>query len=117
MKTLVDTFEHTLKDVYYAENANTKALPKVIESVSHAEFKQAFKDHLAETKDQIKSLANASKTIGVKATGIQCDAIDGLIRETEGIMEDATGTVAHNAALAGACRAVERYEIARYGTL
>jgi ferritin-like metal-binding protein YciE len=28
MKTLADIFEHTLQDVYYAENAITKALPK-----------------------------------------------------------------------------------------
>jgi ferritin-like metal-binding protein YciE len=30
MKTLADAFEHTLQDVYYAENAIVKALPKVI---------------------------------------------------------------------------------------
>lgn len=29
MKTLADIFEHTLQDMYYAENAITKALPKV----------------------------------------------------------------------------------------
>jgi Domain of unknown function (DUF892) len=33
MKTLADVFEHTLQDVYYAENAIVKALPKVIEAV------------------------------------------------------------------------------------
>ena len=117
MKTLADAFEHTLKDVYYAENAITKALPKVIENVSHAEFKQALKGHLAETKDQIKILGKVFKTIGVEAAGIKCDAIDGLIKETEGIIEEADGPVARNAALAGACQAVEHYEIARYGTL
>ena len=35
MKTLADAFEHTLQDVYYAEHAITKALPKVIEAVSN----------------------------------------------------------------------------------
>lgn len=29
MKSLADIFEHTLQDIYYAENAITKALPKV----------------------------------------------------------------------------------------
>jgi len=117
MKTLADAFEHTLKDVYYAENALTKALPVVIENVTHAEFKQALKDHLVETKDQIKILNKVFKTIGVEASGVKCDAIDGLIKETEGVIEEAKGTVARNAALAGACQAVEHYEIARYGTL
>jgi len=117
MKTLADAFEPTLKDVYYAENALTKALTVVIENVTHAEFKQALKDHLVETKDQIKILNKVFKTIGVEASGVKCDAIDGLIKETEGVIEEAKGTVARNAALAGACQAVEHYEIARYGTL
>lgn len=34
MKTLADVFEHTLQDVYFAEHAITKALPKVIRAVS-----------------------------------------------------------------------------------
>jgi ferritin-like metal-binding protein YciE len=37
MKTLADAFEHTLQDVYYAENAIVKALPKVIDAVSNAD--------------------------------------------------------------------------------
>lgn len=117
MKTLADAFEHTLKDVYYAENAISKALPKVIEAVSQSDFKEALSSHLAETKEQIKILGKVFKTIGVAASGEKCDAIEGLIKETEGIIEEAKGSVAKHAALAGACQAIEHYEIARYGTL
>lgn len=117
MKTLADAFEHTLKDVYYAENAILKALPKVIEAVSQGDFKGALRDHLAETKEQIKILAKVFKTIDVSPSGEKCDAIEGLIKETEGIMTEAKGPIAKNAALAGACQAIEHYEIARYGTL
>lgn len=117
MKTLADAFEHTLQDVYYAENAITKALPKVIEAVSNGDLKTALKDHLAETKGQIKTLEAVFKSIGKKASGEKCDAIEGLIKETEGIIEEGKGAVARNAALIGCCQAVEHYEIARYGTL
>ena len=117
MKTLADAFEHTLKDVYYAENAILKALPKVIEAVSQGDFKGALRDHLAETKEQIKILAKVFKTIDVLPSGEKCDAIEGLIKETEGIITEAKGPIAKNAALAGACQAIEHYEIARYGTL
>ena len=55
MKTLADAFEHTLQDVYYAENAIVKALPKVIDAVTNADLKSALKDHLGETKGQIKT--------------------------------------------------------------
>jgi ferritin-like metal-binding protein YciE len=103
--------------VYYAENAISKALPKVIEAVSQSDFKEALSSHLAETKEQIKILGKVFKTIGVAASGEKCDAIEGLIKETEGIIEESKGSVAKHAALAGACQAIEHYEIARYGTL
>jgi ferritin-like metal-binding protein YciE len=117
MKTLADAFEHTLQDVYFAENAITKALPKVIEAVSNSELKAALKDHLAETKGQIKTLQAVFKSIGKKASGEKCDAIEGLIKETEGVIEEAKGAVAKHATIIGCCQAVEHYEISRYGTL
>jgi ferritin-like metal-binding protein YciE len=117
MKTLADAFEHTLQDVYYAENAIAKALPKVIEAVSNADLKTALKDHLGETKGQIKTLQAVFKSIGKKASGEKCDAIEGLIKETEGVMDEAKGAVAKHAAIIGCCQAVEHYEISRYGTL
>ncbi|MET0195124.1 MAG: ferritin-like domain-containing protein [Hyphomicrobiaceae bacterium] len=117
MKTLADAFEHTLQDVYYAENAIAKALPKVIDAVSNAELKTALKDHLGETKGQIKTLQAVFKSIGKKASGEKCDAIEGLIKETEGVIQESKGSVAKHAAIIGCCQAVEHYEISRYGTL
>jgi ferritin-like metal-binding protein YciE len=117
MKTLADAFEHTLQDVYYAENAIVKALPKVIDAVSNADLKTALKDHLGETKGQIKTLQAVFKSIGKKASGEKCDAIEGLIKETQGVIEDSNGSVAKHAAIIGCCQAVEHYEISRYGTL
>ena len=116
MKTLADLFEHTLKDVYYAENALTKALPKVSKAAKSADLKKAVDDHLAETKDQIAKLKRVFASIGVTAEGEKCDAIEGLIKESEGLMEEASGT-ALDAGLLAAAQAVEHYEIARYGSL
>jgi ferritin-like metal-binding protein YciE len=116
MKTLAEAFEHTLQDVYYAENALTKALPKVMKAAGNAELKEAVKAHLAETKEQIRILERVFKSIGKPAKGEKCDAIEGLIKETDGLIEEAEGA-ALDAALIGAAQAVEHYEIARYGTL
>ena len=117
MKTLADAFEHTLQDVYYAENAITKALPNVIDAVTNADLKATLQGHLAETKGQIKTLQAVFKSIGKKASGEKCDAIEGLLQETAGAIKEAKGTVAKHAAIIGCCQAVEHYEIARYGTL
>jgi len=116
MKSLAELFEHTLQDVYYAETALTKALPKVSKAAKSAELKKVVDDHLAETKEQITKLKQVFKSIGAEAKGEKCDAIEGLIKEADGIMEEASGT-ALDAGLLAAAQAVEHYEIARYGSL
>src|SRR3546814_19489341 len=92
MKSLSDIFEHTLRDIYYAEKAITKALPKVAKAAKSSELKKAAEEHLSETKDQITKLEQVFKSIGKKASGEKCDAIEGLIKEADGLMEEAEGT-------------------------
>ena len=116
MKTLAEAFHHTLQDIYYAETALTKALPKVAAAAGNADLKMAVTQHLEETKQQIVLLKKVFAAIGEKAEGVKCDAIEGLIKETEGIIGEASGA-ALDAMLIGAAQAVEHYEIARYGTL
>lgn len=116
MKTIKEAFHHTLKDIFYAENALTKAMPKMIDAVPAGDIKSAFQDHLKETKKQIAILKKVFETIDQPAEGEKCDAIEGLIKETEGIIKEASGK-ALGACLIGAAQAVEHYEIARYGTL
>ena len=117
MKTLADAFEHTLKDIYYAENALTKALPKTGAAATSKDLKQALKDHLAETKTHVSTLEKVFKSIGKKAGGEKCDAIEGLIKECEGVIEEAKAARAKDALIIGCCQAIEHYEISRYGTL
>ncbi|MCU9850238.1 ferritin-like domain-containing protein [Defluviimonas sp. WL0024] len=116
MKTLDDIFEHTLQDIYYAEKQITKALPKMEDAAQNEQLKSAFKAHLSETKQQIEILEKVFGTIGRRPGGEKCEAIEGLIKEGKGVMEEATGA-ALDAALIAAAQAVEHYEIARYGTL
>lgn len=116
MKTLADAFHHTLQDIYYAETALTKALPNVAKAAGNAEFKALVLAHLAETKEQIAILDKVFASIGQKAGGTKCEAIEGLIKETDGIIKTATG-IALDASLIAAAQAVEHYEIARYGAL
>jgi ferritin-like metal-binding protein YciE len=116
MKTLAEAFHHTLQDIYYAEAAMVKAMQRMIEAVPDAAIRQAFSDHLVETREQITILQQVFASIDAPARGERCDAVEGLIKETEDLMQQASGK-ALNALLIGAAQAVEHYEIARYGTL
>ena len=117
MKTLKDMFEETLKDVYFAENAIIKALPKMAQKAKSEDLKQAFNDHLEETKGQVKRLDQIFKLLGGKATAKECPAMKGLVQETEEFMGDAQSEEVLDAGLIGCAQAVEHYEMARYGTL
>lgn len=116
MKTMQDAFEHTLMDIYYAEGALVKALPKMAKAAGHADLKAAFEGHLEETKQQVEVLKDVFASLGRKAKGEKCDAIEGLIKEAAGLMEEAEGE-ALDLTLCAAAQAVEHYEIARYTSL
>lgn len=117
MKTLHDLFEATLKDVYYAEAAIVKALPKMIKAVNSKQLKTAFEHHLVETKGQIGRLDNVFKIIGVKPEGKMCPVIEGLVKETEEVIEECEDDDVRDAGVLACAQAVEHYEMSRYGTL
>ena len=116
-KTLKDLFLHTIKDVYFAEHEIAKALPKMSKAAKTPALKKAFDKHLEETKGQIQRLDQVFKLLGAKAEGVPCEAIKGILKEGEEVMEEFGGATALDAGLIAAAQAVEHYEMARYGTL
>ncbi|WP_108661485.1 ferritin-like domain-containing protein [Acuticoccus kandeliae] len=117
IRSMDDLFVHTLQDIYYAEHQIKKALPKMVDKASDPALKQAFERHLTETEGQIERLEKVFELHGVKAKGVTCDAIDGIIKETESIVHEVKDATVLDAALVAAAQAVEHYEITRYGTL
>jgi ferritin-like metal-binding protein YciE len=115
--TMDDLFLHGLKDIYYAENQIVKALPSMIEKATNRDLSKGLKDHLAETENQISRLDQVFQKMGEKAQGVQCPAIDGLIKEANEIAGEVSDKEVLDAAIVGAAQSVEHYEIARYGTL
>ena len=51
---LRDLFEDELKDIYWAEKALIKALPKMIKNTTSEELATALKEHLAITEEQVR---------------------------------------------------------------
>ncbi len=117
IKTLDDLFVHTLQDIYYAENQITKALPKMISKATDAQLKQGFEMHLRETEGQIKRLEQVFKMHSHTPKGVDCPAIDGIIKEANELAGDIADKEVLDAALLASAQAVEHYEITRYGTL
>jgi len=116
-KSLRDLFEDELKDIYWAENALVKALPVMSANATSPDLKKALDAHLAVTKTQVTRLQSVFKSIGVKAEGKKCEAMAGLIKESEGIMEETQPGNVRDAGIISAGQKIEHYEIASYGTI
>jgi ferritin-like metal-binding protein YciE len=117
LSTLHDLFVHTLGDIYYAENQILKALPKMAQQANSSELKEAFQNHLEETRGQVQRLEQVFQMLKQPAKGEKCDAIEGIIKEAEGLMSEIDDESVRDAGMLAAAQAVEHYEISRYGTL
>lgn len=114
---LMKLFEDELKDIYWAEKALIKALPKMIKNANSEELIEAIEEHLSETEMQVQKVEQVFEIIGKKPQAKKCEAMAGLIKEAEEIMKDADKGVMRDAAIISAAQKVEHYEIASYGTL
>lgn len=114
---LMKLFEDELKDIYWAEKALTKAIPKMIKNASSSDLVDALESHLEETHEQIERLTKVFASIDKKASAKKCDAMEGLIKEAEGIMEECEEGPMCDAGIISASQKIEHYEIASYGTL
>lgn len=116
-KSLLDLFEHALGDIYYAEKKIYKSLPKMIKAADHPELVAALTSHREETAGQIEKLEAIFELLGKRAKAEKCDAIDGILEESESLLEDLGSSVAADAAIIFSCQAIEHYEITRYGSM
>jgi len=114
---LMVLFENELKDIYWAEKALTKAIPKMIKNATSEELIDALESHLTETEDQITRLEQVFGIIGKKAVAKICEAMKGLTEEAEEIMDSCEEGAMRDAGIIAASQKVEHYEIATYGTL
>lgn len=114
---LRELFEDGLKDIYWAEKALTKALPKMAKNATSEELVSALNEHLEVTNSQVQRVEQVFELIGKKAQAKKCDAMEGLVKEGEGIIEESEPGPVRDAGIIAACQKVEHYEIATYGTL
>jgi ferritin-like metal-binding protein YciE len=106
-----------VQDIYYAERQILKALPKMAKAAANEDLKDAFTRHREETQGQVERLQKVFDALGKRARGVTCEAINGLIEESEEVIEDFPEGSVRDAGLAACAQAIEHYEIARYGAL
>jgi len=114
---LSELFKDSLKDIIYAERALLKSLPKMAKNAAAPELKTAIEEHVAVTEGQVQRLEQIFELMGESSRGKKCEAMEGLIKEGESIMEETQPGPVRDAGIIAASQKIEHYEIASYGTL
>ena len=117
LDSLKKLYVEELRDIYSAETQLVKALPKMAKGASSAELKQAFEDHLEQTKEHIERLEEIFHRLNEKPTGKTCKGMKGLLEEGSEMLAEEGEESVIDAGLIGAAQRVEHYEIAAYGTV
>jgi ferritin-like metal-binding protein YciE len=111
-------FTDSLKDIYWAEKHLTKTLPKMKKKATTDDLKTAIEEHLAQTEEHVSRLERVFEICGKKAQAKKCDAMEGLTKEADSIVEETeANTMTRDAGIIMAAQKVEHYEIATYGSL
>lgn len=111
-------FTDSLKDIYWAEKQLTKTLPKMQKAATTEELKNAIEDHLVQTEEHVTRLEQVFEIIGKKAQAKKCEAMEGLVKEGDSIVEETEdGSMTRDVGIIMAAQKVEHYEIATYGSL
>lgn len=117
LTTLDNLLIQELRDLLDAENQLTRALPKMAKAATAPELKEAFLEHLDVTRRQVERLTQVFDELGKPAKGKRCEAMKGLITESQELLQENMEAELLDVGLIGAAQKVEHYEMAGYGTV
>lgn len=117
LNSLRDLYIAELKDLYDAENRILKALPKMAEAASSPDLRNAFEEHLEQSRGHVSRLEQVFQKLNETPKGEKCKGIVGIIDEGEDLMDEDAAPAVCDAALIASAQRVEHYEIAAYGTV
>ncbi len=116
LSSLEDLFVEQLQDLYDAEKRQLTLFPKLAAAASASQLQAAFEQHLEETTGQIARLEVAFRDLGKEPRREACEAMKGLIKEAEKLLDACGEEHLKDAALIAAAQRIEHYELAGYGT-
>jgi ferritin-like metal-binding protein YciE len=112
-----ELFLHELGDILYVERALAEeTLPKLIDEVTDEEFRSGLETHLEETRRHVANVEKVFRELGEPVEVEECIGFEGLKREHDKMLEEASPDLVDLIDLGAAAR-TECYEIAAYESL
>lgn len=117
MNDLEKLFVSELKDIYDGEQQLVQALSQMEKSATSGALKEAFHEHMEQTKTHVNRLERVFQQIGQTPKRRACHGIEGIVNEGEMLLKTLAGNSSLDAALIASGQKAEHYEITSYGSL
>ena len=117
LQSVEDLFLEGLQYVYDAEQQLTQALPKMAQASSTPQLREAFEQHLLETKQQVGRAEQVFQIFGQQPQTKPNSILQAMNKEVENMIGNTDGGPVRDAALIVAGNQVEHYEMASWGSL
>ena len=114
---VLQVYVSELQELRSVEEQLVAALPKMAQAAQHPELKQAFEQHLEETRSHQQQVETILRRLDAEPREHVDQAMQAIIREAEKMMQMTGDPDLRDAEMIGSAQRVEHYEIAAYGTL
>lgn len=116
MHSLKELLKEQLRDLFDAEIQFSALLPDMIEKATSSDLRQGLSDISDSTLENIDQLKEVCALLKTPPTGVTCEAMRGLIRETTQTTGGQGDTATIDACLIANAQRIAHYEIAGFGT-
>ena len=117
LDSLRNLYIDQLQQLHSAETQITEALPKMIQSATEPQLKNALQTHLQETKGHLARVEQILNQATGSVESKKSKGMAALITEGEDVIKDAADNSVRDAGIIAAAQKVEHYEMAAYGTV
>ncbi|MEP7320696.1 MAG: DUF892 family protein [Saprospiraceae bacterium] len=114
---LTNLFMDELEKIYWTEKVLTKVIPKMIKNATAPQLIKGLSNRLEKTNEQIIRLEEVFTILGESPVAVKCHAMEGLIMEAEGLIEQTYEGTVRDACIIASDQKIEHYKIAAYSTL
>lgn len=116
LNSLQDLMVQGLQELYSAEQQAVEAYPKLLETASSPELKQALQTHMQQTQGQVQRLEQIFQQLGETPGQIDNTIVKAMLNESNKLLGQGGDPAVIDAGLIGGTQILEHYEIAGYGT-
>lgn len=117
VQSVDDLFMHGLTYLYDAEKQLTEALPKLAEAADNPQLRQAFEQHLSETKEHVARSEEIFKRMNKQPQANPNAVLKQMRQEAEQMIQNTDKGPVRDAALIVAGNQVEHFEMASWGSM